>query len=408
VTVYRMINPVMAYAWGSRDSLANLQGRKPTQQPEAELWMGAHPHASSLLEPLPNEDGTEAGEPVSLEDAIAAEPQRFLGDPSLAAFGARLPFLLKVIAAADPLSLQVHPDNAQAKLGYEIEDADGIDRSAPNRSYRDPYAKPEMIVALTRFEALQGFRPANEAIPLLEGLAVEPIAGLVEELRAGLLVGEAFLRLVEWPADQRADLVRHVLAGARAARVIEPLHSVYGWVESLATRYPTDPGVLAPALLNYAALEPGHALLVSPGQIHAYLYGTGVEILGASDNVIRGGLTPKHVSVAELRSVLDVESRVPTIATSVSEGGAEEFWRAPFQEFELSWLLATSTEVVLRRRGPEVIFCASGSAQIADDADQIGLGPGESAFATATGGRLRVGGAGVLMRATPRRRARNS
>jgi len=406
VTVYRMINPVMAYAWGSHEAIAAMQGRKPTTEPEAELWMGAHPHASSLLEPL--DDGESAGEPVALEVAIATEPQRFLGEPSLAAFGPRLPFLLKVLAAAEPLSLQVHPDNAQAKLGFEIEDAAGIDRSASDRSYRDPYGKPEMIVALTRFEALQGFRPAVEALPLLEGLGVELLAGLAEELRAGLSVGEAFLRLVEWPTDQRAELVGQCLVGARTARVREPLHAVYGWIESLATRYPTDPGVIAPALLNYAALEPGHALLVGPGQIHAYLYGTGVEILGASDNVIRGGLTPKHVSVSDLRSVLDLSSRVPTIATPVSEGGAEEFWRAPFQEFELSWLLVTSTEVALRRRGPEVILCASGSAEIADDANQVALGPGESAFATATGGRLRVSGAGVLMRATPRRRARNS
>jgi mannose-6-phosphate isomerase len=407
VTVYRMINPVMAYAWGSHDAIAALQGRKPTAEPEAELWMGAHPHASSRLEPLSDGEDSDAA-PMSLGDAIAAEPQRFLGDPTLAAFGPRLPFLLKVLAAAEPLSLQVHPDNAQARLGFEIEDAAGIDRSAPNRSYRDPYAKPEMIVALTRFEALQGFRPSEEAVLLLDGLGVELLAVLVDDIRAGLPVGEAFLRLVEWPPDERAELVRQCLAGARGARSREPLHAVYGWVESLATRYPTDPGVVAPALLNYAALEPGHALLVAPGQIHAYLYGTGVEILGASDNVIRGGLTPKHVSVSDLRTVLDLSSRVPTIATPVSEGGAEEYWRAPFQEFELSWLLVTSTEVALRRRGPEVILCASGSAEIADDSNHVALGPGESAFATATGGRLRVSGAGVLMRATPRRRSRSS
>jgi mannose-6-phosphate isomerase len=397
VTLFRMINPVMPYAWGSHDAIAVLQGREPSGQPEAELWMGAHPHASSTLV------GADGGEPISLEAAIAAEPERFLGAAALATFGPRLPFLLKVLAAAEPLSLQVHPDNAQARRGFEIEDVAGIDRSAPNRSYRDPYAKPEMIVALTRFEALQGFRPAADAVLLLEAIGIELLAPLLAEIRAGLAVGEAFLRLVEWPQAQRSVLVAQCAVGVRAVLAREPLHPVYGWIQWLTTRYPEDPGVVAPALLNYAVLAPGQALIVTPGQIHAYLQGTGVEILGASDNVIRGGLTPKHVSVGDLRNVLDLTSQVPTIASPVAEGGVEEFWSAPFREFELSSVSVTSAEVALRRRGPEVIVCTSGSVDIADDDSRIALGSGESGFATAAGGLLRVSGAGVVMRGTPRR-----
>jgi mannose-6-phosphate isomerase len=394
MTVFAMTNPVMAYAWGSHDSIAALQHRDRSVGPEAELWMGAHPHASSTL--------VSAGGEVALDAAIAADPLMYLGEQVLARFGPRLPFLLKVLAAAEPLSLQVHPDPARARSGFEAEDAAGIDRSAPERSYRDPYAKPEMIVALDRFEAMQGFRPAAEAAALLRAIGAPLLGSLGADLVAGLTTGAAFMRLVEWPAVERPALVEQLLAGARAARITAPGEPAFRWIEALATSYPGDSGAAAPALLNYVLLEPGRALLIAPGEIHAYLRGTGVEILGGSDNVIRGGLTPKHVSVRDLRDVLDLASRAPAVAGPTLEG-AEEFWPAPFEEFELSRLVLDGAAVALPRRGPEIDLCLAGTVSVSDASGGIDLAAGDSAFATAAGGELTASGSGVLIRATPRR-----
>jgi mannose-6-phosphate isomerase len=384
VTVYAMVNTVMAYAWGSHDGISGLRNLAPSSGPEAELWMGAHPHASSVL--------IIDGEPVPLDAAIAADPLTYLGAPALEKFGARLPFLLKVLSAAQPLSLQVHPNPAQARLGFETEDNAGIDRSAPNRSYRDPYAKPEMIVALGRFEAMQGFRSAAEAAALLAAIDAPLLSDLTTALRSGLSTGEAFLRLVEWPMNERAGLVAQVAAGSAGA-VGEP---ALEWIHRLTQAYPEDPGVVAPALLNYVALEPGQALLVAPGEIHAYLHGTGVEILGGSDNVIRGGLTPKHVSVGDLRAVLILESRPPAVADPLLFDG-ETSWPAPFDEFELTELVLAGERIELVQRGPEL----AGGVTPA-----VPLAAGESAFVTAVGAPTTATGIGRLMRATPKRSTR--
>jgi mannose-6-phosphate isomerase len=392
VTVCRLVNPVMAYAWGSRDAIATLQGRSAGADPEAELWMGAHPQAPSRLE---RPDGSP-GE--GLDTVIAADPVGVLGEQCVEQFGPRLPFLLKVLSAAAPLSLQVHPDAEQARRGYDAEEAAGVDPAATNRSYRDPYAKPEMLVALTDFHVLQGFRAAVEAASALKALDVAGLEPLIEALEDGTPTGEVFLRLIEWPVDDRARLVRDVhtatLAGAADAR-----HGIARWIDLLTATYPSDPGVVGVLLLNYLTLRPLDGLYVRPGQIHAYLHGTGVEILGGSDNVIRGGLTPKHVSAGDLREILDVDAVEPSLipATSSADGG--QFWPTPQPEFELR-----RYDVAAMQRfapdGPSVLLCIEGQLEIGDRDGSVALGPGESAFAFA-GTDLDVAGHGVLMRANP-------
>ena len=384
-----MVNPVMTYAWGSRDAIAALQGRPATGVAEAELWMGAHPQAPSELD---SDDGSNK---QRLDAVIAADPVGVLGQRCFEQFGPRLPFLLKVLAAEQPLSLQVHPDDEQARRGFAAEEAAGIDRLAADRSYRDPFGKPELLVALTDFHVLQGFRPAEEAAATLSALDVDGLDPLIEALQGGTPTGEVFLRLIEWPADDCVRIVAKVGAAcsALAADGVSP------WIARLAATYPSDPGVVGVLLLNYLTLHPLQGLYVRPGQIHAYLHGTGIEVLGGSDNVIRGGLTPKHVSAVELRAILCVDAAVPALVAPVASPGGGQTWPTPQPEFEVRRQHIGAMERLVPS-GPAVLLCLEGKLEIGDRDGSVTLGPGESAFAFA-GADLAVAGSGVLVRANP-------
>ena len=383
-----MVNPVQTYAWGSRDGIAGLQGRPSAPEPEAELWMGAHSHSPSVIEVI----GSEF---TPLDAAITAEPLRFLGADVVARFGARLPFLLKVLSAAEPLSLQVHPDDVLAREGFDAEEAAGIERAAPNRSYRDPYAKPEILMALTDFEALLGFRPASQAAAALRALGVPRLAPVVEALESGRSTGQAFLMLVDWPSHERADLVSEV---RKAAARVDDAH--VAWVAWLAQRYPADPGVVGVALLNYVRLRPDEAVYIEPGQIHAYLRGTGIELLGGSDNTLRGGLTPKHVAVDELRRVLSIEPAPPSVLQPVSYPDGVERWPSPRPEFELCRLRPDGDTFELSRGGPAIFLCLDGKIELAVPDSKVTLAGGESAFLTADSVGATLTGSGVVICAT--------
>jgi mannose-6-phosphate isomerase len=391
MTVRRMVNPVMLYAWGSRDAIATLQGRLATGVAEAELWMGAHPQAPSELA---CDDGPS---PIlqRLDALIAADPVGVLGQRCFEQFGARLPFLLKVLAAEQPLSLQVHPDAEQARRGFAAEEAAGIDRLAPERNYRDPFGKPEMLVALTDFQVLQGFRPADEAAATLSALRVDGLDPLIEALQGGTPTGEVFLRLIDWPADDCVRIVAEVSAACSASAADD----VFPWIARLAATYPGDPGVVGVLLLNHLTLRPLQGLYVRPGQIHAYLHGTGIEVLGGSDNVIRGGLTPKHVSTVELRAILSVDAAAPALVAPVASPDGAQTWPTPQPEFELRRQQISTLER-LQLTGPSVLLCLEGMLEIGESDSIVTLGPGESAFAFGDDD-LAVAGSGVLVRANP-------
>jgi mannose-6-phosphate isomerase len=394
MTVWRMVNPVMAYAWGSLDAIATLQGRPATGVAEAELWMGAHPQAPSQLV-LEDGSGGDGSNLQSLDAVIAADPVGVLGQRCVDQFGPRLPFLLKVLAAEQPLSLQVHPDDEQARSGFAAEEAAGIDRLAPDRNYRDPFGKPELLVALTDFHVLQGFRPAEEAAATLSGLHVHGLESLIEELQGGTPTGEVFLRLIEWPAGDRVRIVAEVsdACSTLAAGGVTP------WIAGLAATYPGDPGVVGVLLLNYLTLHPLQGLYVRPGQIHAYLHGTGIEVLGGSDNVIRGGLTPKHVSTTELRAILSVDAVAPALVAPVASTDGGQTWPTPQPEFELRRQQINALgRLVLG--GPSVLLCLDGKLEIGESNSIVTLEPGESAFAFGDA-ELAIAGSGVLVRANP-------
>ncbi|AEN10380.1 MULTISPECIES: mannose-6-phosphate isomerase, class I [unclassified Streptomyces] len=385
----RLSNTVRPYAWGSTTAIPELLGTAPTGEPQAEMWMGAHPGAPSRLT-RPTETGTEQ----SLSDIIAADPERELGPAAVRAFGPRLPFLLKLLAAGAPLSLQVHPDLAQARAGHADEERRGIPVDAPNRTYKDANHKPELICALTPFEGLCGFRRPAEAAALVGALGVDSLKPYVDLLRAH--PEEAALRevLTAILTADPAEMARTVEEAAEAAERLGGAHAPYA---QIARHYPGDPGVIAAMLLNHVQLQPGEAMFLGAGVPHAYLGGLGVEIMANSDNVLRCGLTPKHVDVPELLRIVRFEATDPDILRPEASSTGEELYETPVDEFRLSRyvLPGGAAPVDLTAPAPQILLCTAGSPR----AGELTLAPGEAAFVPADE-PVEVTGTGTVFRAT--------
>ena len=348
--MHLLTSPIQPYAWGSHASIATLQGRSaPTEMPEAELWLGAHPLAPSRLE-----DGN------SLDKAISVRPE-WLGAYTRKRFS-RLPFLLKVLAADSALSIQAHPSLDQASEGFARENAAGIPLTAPFRNYKDDNHKPELICALSPFEALCGFRHPKELAILFDLLNAEPFASWARVLRsapADVALKELFTASMALDRAARARAIDVAVSGSPRLREhgLEFVR-VAEWVANLANLYPVDAGVLSVLFLNYVSLEPGQAIYLSSGKLHAYLKGTGIEVMANSDNVLRGGLTPKHVDVSELTRVLQFSP--DDVAIMRPDSGIESTYKTEAPEFELS-RVAIDGVWSGHSRGPEVLLSVEGS-----------------------------------------------
>lgn len=373
-------NPVRAYAWGSRTVIADLLGEQvPSPHPQAEMWLGAHPADPSQL----------VRSRTSLIDAVREDPIGQLGPDRAQRWDKTLPFLLKVLAADEPLSLQAHPSAAQAWAGFAREDAAGLPRDAANRNYRDPNHKPELICALTEFHALVGFRDPVATVRLLRVLDVPELAGHTELLAAepdsdGLRA--LFTTWITLPQSTLDTLVPALQAGCvRLAGDAGEFRAEARTVLELSERYPGDAGVLAALLLNRVTLEPGQALFLPAGNLHAYVSGAGVELMANSDNVLRGGLTPKHVDVPELLRVLDFTAGPPPVLTGTPEGAWVRY-DVPVEEFLLRRLDAAEPEpagIEIPDGGPRILICTDGSARIRSRDDELELRRGASMWLTA-------------------------
>jgi mannose-6-phosphate isomerase len=385
----RLENTVLEYAWGSRTALADLCGRpSPTARPQAELWMGAHPAAPSVV----------ASTAATLREHIAADPDRVLGERVARRFGGELPFLLKVLAADQPLSLQAHPNAAQAREGFDREERAGLARDAFRRCYKDTNHKPEILCAMGPFEALCGFRDAAETAELFASLRCDSLAPDIAQLRGAAGVRGAFEALMTTEAATRARLLDELAAAARAA-----LQSATRWPDelrwslALSERYPGDMGAASALLLNFVRLESGQAMYLPAGNLHAYLHGVGIELMANSDNVLRGGLTPKHVDLGELLHVLDFRSGPVALVPVRDVCDHEREYRTPTPDFRLSVIeLACGAECRPARRGPEILLCLQGEASIeGGDASVLRLRRGESVFVAAGDGRYLLTGAAL-------------
>ncbi|MFE9785488.1 mannose-6-phosphate isomerase, class I [Nocardia salmonicida] len=378
-----LVGALRSYAWGSRTALAQLCGRPvPSAHPEAELWFGAHPADPAHVR-------TDSGK-RSLVEVLTADPAGELGTVA-DTFGARLPFLLKILAAEEPLSLQAHPSSAQARAGFERENRTGVALDSPLRNYRDDSHKPELVVALERFEALAGFRDPLRTVELLRALDVPGLNIYAELLAAqpdsaGLRT--LFTTWITLPPAALSKLLPTVLEGcvhylsSKGARAFTP--EVRTALE-LAEVYPGDAGVLAALLLNRLTLEPGQALFLAAGNLHAYLRGVGVEIMANSDNVLRGGLTPKHVDVPELLRVLDFEPiDLPVIEPDPGDDGGIRY-RTPAPEFALCRfdLGAEDKPVVLADVGPGIVLCTAGTLELSENGRTLIVERGGAAWISA-------------------------
>jgi mannose-6-phosphate isomerase len=391
--IYPLRNCVKAYAWGSRTAIAALRGEpRPSPEPQAELWMGAHPAG-------PSQVVTSEGE-VPLDAFIAAHPEAVLGSEVLRRFGPRLPFLLKVLAAEAPLSIQAHPSDEQAREGFARENAAGIALDAPARCYRDASAKPELICALSRFEALVRFRAPER---IAAGLARIEAPELEALLRAaeGLAPADRLRALFEGWMALAPSLQRRVLMRAvdLARRQDDP---DLAWVARLAEAYPADAGALAPIFLNRVVLSPGEALFLPAGELHSYLEGVGIEIMASSDNVLRGGLTPKSVNLPELLRVLRWNGGPAVVSVPQPIGPGELCYRTPAPEFELSVIrLAGEGLLVRARRGVEIALCSEGRGELVEpvSGQRVAIRAGEALLVPAALGAYRVEGALTVQRA---------
>jgi mannose-6-phosphate isomerase len=377
MTVHPLTGVIRPYAWGSHTVLADLQGRPgPTEAPEAEWWLGAHPGDPSTV------DG------VSLPSLIADNPKAHLGEQVAAEFGPRLPFLLKVLAAAAPLSLQAHPSLEYAREAWARQESDP---SLP-KNYTDANHKPEMLVALTPFEALCGFRSPTAAADDIEAFNIESLAPVVTALRESDLA-TAVKTLLSWPADDRKPLVDAVVAAGTSPLATE-----------LAGFYPGDPGVLVALLLNHVRLQPGEAIWMPAGNLHAYLKGAGVELMAASDNVLRGGLTPKRVDVPELLKVLRFEVLDDPILHAVEVAPGILTWPVPIPDFVLYRIEVDGTRppTEIPAEGPRIILATDGDMFIGESIDgtPIELTRGNAAYAPADAGKLKIAGTGQAFIAT--------
>ncbi|MBU4466263.1 MAG: mannose-6-phosphate isomerase, class I [Actinobacteria bacterium] len=376
----RISNSPIANAWGSATLIPDLEGRAPTGEPEAEVWFGDHP-----------------GSPARIDDGSGRTLDAVTTDES-----APLPYLLKLLAAASTLSIQVHPSKAQAEEGFAREDAAGLARDAGERNYRDANHKPELIVALSdRFEALAGLRDLDATRRLVAAL--------------GDSAGPAALaaRLSGSGAEVLGDTIAWLLSGApevdgiiAAARVAhsEEFAAEFEVARRLSNAYPADAGVVVALLMNYIVLQRGEAVYVRAGALHAYLSGLGVELMAASDNVLRGGLTPKHVDVDELRRILDAEpGPAPMLAATPVSAGIDVF--AP--DVPDFMLLRVQAEAATERRvemtGPAIVLAAVGAVTVRAEASgaSISLTPGQAVFASADEGALVLTGVGQAFIAEP-------
>ena len=390
-------NTVQNYAWGSHTDIPELLGESsPSVDPQAELWMGTHPKAPS--------EAKIDGQWVSLDQAIQRDPVRALGNVVAGAFNNTLPFLFKVLAAGKPLSIQAHPSISQAKEGYARENKLKIPLGAPNRNYKDDNHKPECICALSSFWALNGFRKIPDILSGVHQCCPNTMAQEIRILQEPSTSGglkKFFESLMSMPLHRKESIVQEAVQTAKKRIQKE---AKYRWLVSLQKEYPTDIGILSPLFLNLILLEPGQAMYLPAGELHAYLEGVAIELMANSDNVLRGGLTTKHIDVSELLKVLNFQERNVRILYPVRRPNGEGVYVSQAKEFELSVITTQQKKIYTSReeRSAEILLCTAGTASLSNSNQEniIELKKGNSIFIPASVKIYRIAGDATFYKAS--------
>lgn len=384
----KLINSVQNYAWGSKTALTELYGiANPSQQPMAELWMGAHPKSSSRIE------GAD-GKAVSLRDVIEHDKATLLGESVAKRFG-ELPFLFKVLCAAQPLSIQVHPNKHNSEMGFAKENAAGIPMDAAERNYKDPNHKPELVFALTPFLAMNAFREFSEIVSLLQPVsgAHTAIAHFLQEPNAERL-SQLFASLLNMQGDEKSRALA-VLKAALNSQQGEPWQTI----RIISEFYPDDSGLFSPLLLNVVKLNPGEAMFLFAETPHAYLQGVALEVMANSDNVLRAGLTPKYIDIPELvANVKFVAKPADQLLTTPVKHGTELDFPIPVEDFAFSLHDLSAQETAISQQSAAILFCVEGEAVLSKGEQRLVLKPGESAFIGADESPVNASGVGRLAR----------
>lgn len=374
------------YSWGSTTLIAGLEGRPPTGAPEAEIWYGDHPGCPSR---------TPDGRTLDVALSEAGRPP--------------LPFLLKLLAAASSLSIQAHPTRDQAREGFAREEGAGVPRDAAERLYRDDNHKPEIIVALSeRFRALVGLRPLAETRRLLDALDAPSASGAVAEIRerlgdadTGLDARSALRGTLAWALDEADAATVADLTAALGRADSAEFSDEIAVLRAAAADFPGDPGLIVALLMNLVTLRRGEGLFAPAGVLHAYQSGLGVELMAASDNVMRGGLTPKHVDVPELMRVVDVTPGPAPVVHPRAVGDGVVDYDTPVDDFALSCVtVAPGADARLTLRGPAIALCTRGEVVVSASGHEVALRPG-AAVHVADEGVIAVAGSGEIFLAQP-------
>jgi mannose-6-phosphate isomerase len=378
------------YAWGSPTAIPQLLGIAATGGPAAEMWIGAHPDSPSRAVAHADQPGLDA--------LISADPTGMLGTGTVARFGERLPFLLKVLAAERALSIQVHPNRQQAEAGYAAEEAAGIERTSPERNYRDANHKPEMAYAITEFQAFCGFRPVHRTAELFAALDVAELSAYQPLLVSDGGLRAVFTTLLTLRGQSRRRLIEQAVAGCRRlARTGGEWSAEAGASVLAAEDFGDDIGPVLALLLNYVRLAPGEAIFLGAGNVHAYLRGVCVELLANSDNVLRCGLTPKHIDVPELLRIADFSPMAEPRHLPCCESADRVDFRPPVPDFELS-VCRSAAELPADR--PWLVLAGEQPVTVTDQAGELLLPPWRAAFVSAGADACRAEPAGRMFLAS--------
>ncbi|ALM72118.1 mannose-6-phosphate isomerase, class I [Vibrio vulnificus] len=396
---FKLDNPVKNYEWGSKTAIQSLFGiDNPNGEPQAEIWMGAHPNGCSTV--------SIDGESVLLSKLIQSNQEGILSKATAEQFG-ELPYLFKVLAAGQALSIQVHPSKEEAEVGFAREEAQGIDRSAAQRNYRDPNHKPELVYALTPYQAMNGFRAFDDILArfthMVGAVHMPTVQALLEVFKAnktsyGL---EAFFTgLLSLQGDDKLQSLAALLEYVKLHQKQDLEDDLCSLVLELAQSYPSDIGLFAPFMLNVLTLKPGQAMYLDARTPHAYLKGAGLEIMANSDNVLRAGLTPKHIDVDELaKCTLFEEKPVESLLCQPETDGDYHHYPVSVPDFNFDCFMQAD-DTVVQLRSAEILFAIDCDATLSHKSgEKITITKGESVFIPAYAQEYTLSSKGRVARA---------